>query len=288
MSAIRTVGVVGAGTMGQGIAQVCAAAGFSTTLYDVNPEQVERALRGIEENLAVAEKKNKLSHEDRLATLSRLQTASTLEALKVDLIVEAAIERLDIKQELFKKLEAVNSDETIFATNTSSLSVTRITEKLGNPSRCIGLHFFNPAERMKLVEIISGSTTSPQVVAIIQEFTLRIGKSAVMAKDSPGFIVNRVARHYYVESLKLVEDKVAEIPAVDALLRSAGFRMGPFELMDLIGVDTNLAVTTSVYEGFDRAPKFAPSPIQQQLVREGRLGRKTGKGFYDYSAKTSG
>jgi 3-hydroxybutyryl-CoA dehydrogenase len=205
--------------------------------------------------------------------------------LKADLIIEAAVENLAIKQNLFAELEKLNGPSAILATNTSSISVSAIAAHLQDRSRCIGLHFFNPADRMKLVEIISGKDTNPAMIQVVKDFCVRIGKIAVLAKDSPGFIVNRVARHFYVESLKVLEDKVADVAGIDSLLRSSGFKMGPFELMDLIGVDTNLAVTTSVYEGFNRNPKFKPSRTQQQLVEAGHYGRKSGKGFYEYTGK---
>jgi 3-hydroxybutyryl-CoA dehydrogenase len=285
MERIKTVGVVGAGTMGQGIAQVCAIHGFETILFDVQAAQVERALRQIGNNLEILGQKGKLTQEQRDTAQGRLGQTQSLAGLKADLIIEAAVERLEVKQEVFAELEAVNGGNAILATNTSSISVSKIASALQDPSRCIGLHFFNPADRMKLVEIISGEKTSPAVIGQIVEFSRMIEKTAVMAKDSPGFIVNRVARHYYVESLKLLSDQAAEVAGIDRLLRASGFKMGPFELMDLIGVDTNLSVTTSIYEGFGRAHKFAPSPIQQQLVREGHLGRKSGRGFYSYEEK---
>ena len=285
MESIRTVGVVGAGTMGQGIAQVCALHGFEAILFDVNPAQVERAIQQIGNGLEILVQKDKLTNEQRDRVRGRIRHAQSLAGLKADLIIEPAVERLDVKQGLFAELEAVNKGSAILATNTSSISVSKIASVLKNPSQCIGLHFFNPADRMKLVEIISGEKTSPIVKDQISTFSREIGKTAVMAKDSPGFIVNRVARHYYVESLKILADKAADVEGIDRLLRSSGFKMGPFELMDLIGVDTNLSVTTSIYEGFGRAHKFAPSPIQQQLVREGHLGRKSGRGFYSYEEK---
>lgn len=283
MNAIRSVGVVGAGTMGLGIAQVCAAAGFNTLLFDISPEQVQRALRTIEGNLSSSVSKGKLTSESREVILSRIRPAADASELRVDLVIEAAIERLDIKKELFAKLEQINEGQAILASNTSSISITEIASSLRDPSSCIGLHFFNPADRMRLVEVISGKTTRPAIREAMRRFAESIGKISVIAKDSPGFIVNRVARHYYVESLKLLEDRAADIEPIDALLRASGFKMGPFELMDLIGVDTNLAVTTSVYEGFQRTHKFKPSRIQQHLVSEGHLGRKTGRGFYEYA-----
>lgn len=281
MEAIRSVGVVGAGTMGLGIAQVCASAGFKTLLYDVNPTQVKRAMLHIDKNLSDSVVKGKITTFVKSEILSRIHPVDELSLFRVDLVIEAAVERLDIKKELFIQLERINKG-SILATNTSSISVNQIASALEDPSVCIGLHFFNPADRMKLVEVISGESTQPAIRETIRQFAKALGKIPVLAKDSPGFIVNRVARHYYVESLKQVEDGVADVETIDALLRSAGFKMGPFELMDLIGVDTNLSVTTSIYEGFDKAHKFRPSKIQQRLVSEGHFGRKTGRGFYDY------
>ena len=280
---LRTIAVVGTGTMGLGIAQICATAGFKTLLFDSKPGQVSAALHTIERQLSQLVEKNKLTDEQKTEILSCIRGLDQLSEVKADIVIEAAVEKLDVKQQLFVALEEINGADTILSTNTSSLSVTEIAAVLRDPTRFIGLHFFNPADRMKLVEIISGTATDPRCVKAIQEFSVRIGKTAVLAKDSPGFIVNRVARHFYVESLKLLEESTADVATIDALLRSAGFRMGPFELMDLIGVDTNLAVTTSVYEGFKNAAKFKPSPIQQGLVASGHFGRKTGAGFYDYS-----
>ncbi len=282
---IRSVAVVGTGTMGLGIVQVCALSGFTTFLYDVKEDQVTLALRTIHKNLSEGVEKGKFTAQKMTETLARIKPVKVLGELKADLAIEAAVEQLEIKRQLFSALESINEGKMILASNTSSISIARIGEGLKDPSRCIGLHFFNPADRMKLVEIISGDTTDPEVVEEMKWFSAQIGKIAVAAKDSPGFIVNRVARHFYGESLKLLEENVAGVAAIDALLRSAGFKMGPFELMDLIGLETNLAVTKSVFEGFNMNPKFKPSTIQQKLVEEGHFGRKTGKGFYDYSEK---
>ncbi len=279
---IRTVAVIGAGTMGLGIAQVCAAAGFQIILFDINEDQLTSALVSIDKNLSYLVEKGKLTPQQKSDTLSRIKSEKELSQLRADLIIEAAVERLDIKQQLFTQLERINEGRAILATNTSSISITRVAEALSNRSMCIGYHFFNPADRMKLVEIISGEFTDPTLVDLMRAFSIRIEKIAVTAKDSPGFIVNRVARHFYVESLKLLEEEAADAATIDALLGSAGFKMGPFELMDLIGVDTNLAVTTSIYEGFNKDPKFKPSRIQQKLVEQGHFGRKTKKGFYNY------
>ena len=282
---VHTVAVVGAGTMGLGIAQVCATFGYNTLIYDVREEQVLLALKTIEKNLTWLVEKEKLSSEQRIEILSRIKPVFQLSAVKAYIVIEAAIEKLEIKQQLFSELEKINGVGTILASNTSSISITKIAEGLKRPANCIGLHFFNPADRMKLVEIISGAATDPRVVDAMKEFSSQIGKTAVLAKDSPGFIVNRVARHFYIESIRHLEENIAGVETIDALLRSSGFKMGPFELMDLIGVDTNLAVTKSVYEGFQQDPKFKPSRTQQQLVDRGDLGRKAGRGFYDYSIK---
>jgi 3-hydroxybutyryl-CoA dehydrogenase len=283
MTWIKSIAVVGAGTMGLGIAQVCAAAGFKTVLFDINEKQLRSATDTISKNLSHLLAKNKIDAGVRDRALANISITQEIEDLRADMIIEAAVERLDVKQELFARLEKTNSYKSILATNTSSISVTRIAEALRDKSRCVGLHFFNPADRMMLVEIISGKETNPELVDELKQFSALIGKTPVVAKDSPGFIVNRVARHFYVESLKVLEDGVAPVADIDALLKSAGFKMGPFELMDLIGLDTNLAVTTSVYEGFNRATKFKPSRIQQQLVAEGKFGKKSGAGFYKYA-----
>lgn len=282
MTTLHSVGVVGAGTMGQGIALVCASNGLTTFLYDIESTQVDNALKVIGENLRAAVDRGKMTPQEKHRIEERIHPATSLETLKADLIIEAAVERIDIKVELLKKLERINAGKAILATNTSSLSVSQIASRLDDPARCIGLHFFNPADKMKLVEIISGKATSPEIVHALRNFSKVIQKTAVLAKDSPGFIVNRVARPFYAEALKSLADGMAEVAAIDRLMRSCGFRMGPFELMDLIGVDTNLAVTTSVYEGLGRPSKFAPSPIQQQLVDAGHRGRKSGRGFYTY------
>jgi len=279
---IHTVAVIGAGTMGQGIAQVCAQAAYTTLLFDVNKDLLAKAIGSIDHNLTGAVEKGKLSTLDKEQIQNRIIKVEELFNVKADLIIEAIVENLATKQKLFQELEAINDGTAILATNTSSISVTQIASTLKNPASCIGLHFFNPAHLMKLVEIVSDDLTDPKLIEVLKVFSKKIGKISVLAKDSPGFIVNRVARHYYVESLKLLEENSTDAESIDKLLRSAGFKMGPFELMDLIGLDTNLAVTTSVYNGFLQASKFRPSRIQQQKVADGHLGRKAGKGFYDY------
>lgn len=279
---IKTVAIVGAGTMGQGIALACALAGYDTLLFDVNKDFSEKALQLIRQTVEQSISKNKLSREVGEGALNRISQVKNLSELRVDLVIEAVVENLEVKQKLFLELESINPPTTIFATNTSSISITQIASVLQDPSRCIGLHFFNPANVMKLVEVISGKLTHPEIVARLRDFSKSLGKIPVEAKDSSGFIVNRVARPFYLESLKLLEEGATGVEGIDKLLRSSGFKMGPFELMDLIGIDVNYAVTVSVYEGFDRNPKFKPSEIQKEKVDKGFLGRKTGKGFYDY------
>ena len=283
VESIKKAGIAGAGAMGAGIAQVFAQAGLEVVLFDISEQQLEKTKAEITKNLDVAVSKEKISKGDRDAALSRITFSADLNALKADLIVEAIIEKLEAKQDLFKKLAAINTSETILATNTSSIPVTRIAKDIPNPERVVGMHFFNPAHLMKLVEVISGVETSVEISETLKELSIKIGKTPVMCKDSPGFIVNRVARHYYVESLKMLEENVSSKENIDALMESAGFKMGPFKLMDFVGNDINFAVTSSLFESFHNEPKFRPSRIQQQKVDAGHLGRKTGKGFYNYN-----
>lgn len=280
--AIKTIGIVGAGTMGQGIAQICAQAGYKTILFDINEQVLTKAQQTTTINLDKGIERGKLTEAEKAATLANLTfTGNTLDLI-CDVIIEAVVERLEVKQSIFKELADINSDETILASNTSSIPITRIAAGVPNPERVVGMHFFNPAHIMKLVEVISGAATSPEVAETIKQLALKLEKTPVMAQDSPGFIVNRVARHYYVEALKLLEEGVADVETIDKLMQASGFKMGPFELMDLIGVDTNFSVTSSMFEAFHYDPKFRPSRIQQQKVDAGHHGRKSGKGFYDY------
>lgn len=279
---IKTIGIVGAGTMGQGIAQVCATSKYDVLIYDINEAQINKAIQAIEESLAVTVEKGKISSEAMKKALSRIKPQPDLKKLKADLIIEAAVEDLKIKQEIFSILEKVNRKDCILTTNTSSIQITQIGSVLKNPKQFAGFHFFNPAHIMKLVEIISGTSTSEKTVETLKVLAEKFGKVAVLAKDSPGFIVNRIARNFYVEALQLLEENVADIKTIDTLIRASGFRMGPFELMDLIGVDTNFSVTTSMYNAFHQNPKFRPNRVQQLKVAAGHLGRKSGKGFYEY------
>jgi 3-hydroxybutyryl-CoA dehydrogenase len=281
-SQIQTVAVLGAGTMGQGIAHVCAMRGYPTQLFDIESSLSQKAISSISINLDKAVSKSKISESQKTLIVDRLSIVHKLEDIKVDLVIEAVLEKLDVKQQLFRVLEN-NSKGSILASNTSSLSITEIAAGLKYPQRFVGLHFFNPATLMNLVEVVRGTSTDDSVMSIMVDFSKSLNKTPVLVKDSPGFIVNRVARHYYVEALKLLEEGVASHEQIDRLLRNAGFKMGPFELMDLIGMDINFAVTSSLYQAFHQDPKFRPSRIQQQKVMAGHLGRKTGKGFYEYS-----
>lgn len=282
MIQVQTIGIAGAGTMGAGIAQVTATNGFATILFDIQESMLQKAKAGIEKSLESLVQKQKLSVEQKTDILSRITYTTQVNQLSADLIIEAIVERLDIKQQFFKDVAAANSEHCILATNTSSIPVTQIAAGVPNPKRFLGIHFFNPAPIMKLVEIISGAETEPSVANYCKQLIEGMGKTCVMAADAPGFIVNRVARHYYVESLLLAEERVADFETIDALMESSGFKMGPFKLMDLIGVDTNFSVTNSIYNLFHQDGKFRPSRIQKQKVDAGHHGRKSGKGFYTY------
>jgi 3-hydroxybutyryl-CoA dehydrogenase len=279
---IKKIAVVGAGTMGQGVAQICAMAGFEVILYDIKADMLSVAEKLIMGNLDKGIERGKVTEAEKKSALDNLTFSFAFDDLKADVVIEAIIERLDVKQTLFQKLEDLNGDDTILASNTSSIPITQIAAALKRPERFVGMHFFNPAHIMKLVEVISGVATDPEVAGLIRSLATRLGKVPVMANDAPGFIVNRVARHFYVESLKVLEEGVADVEAIDRLIESSGFRMGPFRLMDLIGVDTNFSVTTSMFQAFHHDSKFRPSRIQQQKVDAGHHGRKSGKGFYQY------
>jgi 3-hydroxybutyryl-CoA dehydrogenase len=279
---INTICVCGAGTMGSGIAQVSAQSGFFTLLYDLNTAVLEKAKTSIERSLQKSVEKQKLSAEEKEQILARIVFTADLQSCLADLFIEAVVERPEVKIALFNQLAELNHSECIFATNTSSLSVTEIAAGIVHPSRVIGLHFFNPAPLMKLVEIITTKDTSPELVSLLVKLAETMGKAPVVSKDSPGFIVNRVARPYYIESMRLVEENKTTFSQVDGLLEATGFRMGPFRLMDLIGNDVNYAVSCSVYEQMNKPERLRPSDIQRQKVEKGELGQKSGKGYYDY------
>lgn len=279
---VKTIAVCGAGTMGAGIAQVAAAAGFHTLLFDANPAALEKGLAMVRQNLEQGVNKGKLSPEKMEAALQHLQPVSTVETCVADVVIEAIVEQVPAKTALFNSVAQVNGPDTIFATNTSSLSVSAIAAGIPHPERVAGMHFFNPAHLMQLVEIVRGRQTADAAFNTLFKLAKMMGKTPVSVKDSPGFIVNRVARHYYLEAMQVAAAGVADIAVIDRLLEAAGFRMGPFALMDLIGNDVNYAVTTSLYEAFNRAPRFQPGLMQADKVARGELGRKTGKGFYNY------
>jgi 3-hydroxybutyryl-CoA dehydrogenase len=279
---METVAVIGAGVMGSGIALCAIQSGYPTLLFDVNAQSLEKGVKHIQKQLAIAVEKGKTTQEKADIALQRLSTTTDKNQLIASFIIEAVIEKLSVKQELFTHLESINSPHSILATNTSSIPITQIGAPLKHPERLVGVHFFNPAHIMKLVEIIKSAATSPDIAKAAYNWALSLGKTAVYAEDAPGFIVNRVARHYYVESLKILEENVADIPQIDNLLQASGFKMGAFRLMDLIGVDTNFSVTSSMYQQFHYDPKFRPSRIQQQKVDAGHHGQKTKVGFYSY------
>jgi len=276
------IAVIGAGVMGRGIAQVSAMAGFEVVLFDINPVVLREAKSGIHDNLEKAISLGKLTAEDKDETNSRLLFTTKINDVIADLLIEAIVEKLDIKSKVFNELAEINGEHTIYASNTSSIPLTLLAANFKYPTQVVGIHYFNPAHIMKLVEVISAEQTSDEVLAKAKDYVSKVGKKCIVAKDAPGFIVNRVARHFYVEGLKILEESVASHEVIDELVQASGFKMGPFQLMDLIGVETNLSVTESMYELFNYDQKFRPNRIQQKKVQAGYYGRKTGKGFYSY------
>ena len=280
------VAVIGSGAMGSGIAQVAAAAGYTVKLFDTRPEAVDKAIADIGAVYGKLVEKGKMAGADADAARARLHAVSGLaEVADAALVVEAIVENLDVKRSLFADLEGIVGEDAILATNTSSISVTAIAAKLRQPQRVVGMHFFNPVPLMALVEVISGLATDPAVAQVVYDTAAAWGKHPVHAKSTPGFIVNRVARPYYAEGWRLLNEQAADAATIDAVLREAGgFRMGPFELMDLIGHDVNYSVTESVFRAYYNDPRFTPSVLQQEMVNAGFLGRKSGRGFYQYGA----
>lgn len=273
---MTAIGVCGAGTMGAGIAQVAIAKGLRAVLYDPHSEALDKARSRIEAGL------DKWRAKHLVEAGGELVSVQALEALaECRLVVEAVIEDLDSKRDLFRLLDSICPD-ALLATNTSSLSVTAIAGATSRPERVVGLHFFNPVPLMQLVEVIPGRKTNPQRVSEAVDWAKRLGKTPVVAKDTPAFIVNRIARPFYGEALRLLGEEAASVEEIDRIVRGAGFRMGPFELMDLIGLDINFAVTRSVHDAYFGEPRFRPHPIQRQMVEAGLLGRKAGEGFYVY------
>ena len=274
--------VCGAGTMGSGIAQAAASSGFYVILYELTDAVLEKAKASIEKNLQSLVEKSKITAKAKEETLNNLRFTNNLHDCLGDVIIEAIIEKPETKIALFNQLAEINHSETVFASNTSSLSITQIARGVKNPERVIGMHFFNPATIMKLVEVVKTDLTNDQTTNTIIELAKQMNKTPVICKDSPGFIVNRVARPFYIESLRLIEEELIDFAKIDSLMESTGFKMGPFKLMDLIGNDINYAVSCSVYEQLGDPERLKPSFIQKEKVEKGELGKKTGKGYYEY------
>ena len=268
--------------MGAGIAQVAILHGLETTLYDLDAASLQNGRNSISKNLTEAVAKGKISAAAQSDAIGRLRCTQDMSACVADMILEAIVEKTEPKISLLLQLAAINSRNTILASNTSSLSVTGIASRLPLPERVIGMHFFNPAPRMPLVEIIRTPFTSQPTLEATQALARRLGKTAVCCRDSPGFIVNRVARPYYLEALRLLEEGLTDIETIDGLMEASGFRMGPFRLMDLIGNDVNYAVSCSLYEALGKPERLKPAAIQAQKVQDGHLGRKRGQGYYRY------
>lgn len=284
MISVQKVGVAGAGSMGTGIAQVAATAGCEVFLFDTNKEAIDKSIKGINDLCEKLFAKGKLSREQVEDIKSRVNPAYDVETLKVcDLFIEAIIENLEIKASLLKNVEPFLAADAIIATNTSSLSVTAIAAACKNQERVIGLHFFNPATLMPLVEVIPAIQTNDNLVGDCVKLMTQWGKVPVVAKDTPGFIVNRLARPFYGESLRILEEGIADVATIDWALKTiGGFKMGPFELMDLIGNDINYTVTETVWTQMYFDARYRPSLIQKKMKEAGRLGRKSGRGYYEY------
>lgn len=283
---IQTVCICGAGTMGAGIAQNTAQHGYYTILFDVQQAMLDKAKAGHEKSLQQLVTKGKITQEQAQETKSRLVYTADINDGIADLIIEAIVEKKEIKISLFNQLAEINHSETLFVSNTSSLSINEIAAGVMHPQRVAGLHFFNPATVMKLVEVVAATHTLPQMIETLRLFCQSLGKTPVVCQDAPGFIVNRVARPYYIESLRMAEAGIP-IETIDAALQGIGFKMGPFKLMDLIGNDVNFAVSNSVWEQLGKPDRLKPSFIQEAKVTAKEWGVKTGKGYYDYPAPKS-
>lgn len=282
---MKKIGIIGSGTMGIGIAQVASTAGCEVFLFDANSVQTEKSLQNLKSTLNKLVDKQKISKEKSDEIFGKIKPCTDLNEFRdCYLVIEAIIENKEIKNEVFKKLEETVSETCIIGSNTSSISITSLSSELKNPERFIGIHFFNPAPLMPLVEVIPGLLTEKNLARKIYALMEEWGKIPVIAKDVPGFIVNRIARPFYGEALRIVEENIATPEQVDDAMRTLGnFKMGPFELMDLIGIDVNFSVTKTVYADYFYDPKYKPSLLQQRMSEAKLLGRKTGKGFYDYA-----
>ena len=281
---VSRIGVVGAGTMGRGIAQIAALGGYETVLYDVSAELAEAGAAGLREALDKGAERGRWSVDDAAAAAGRVETAAELDGLAgCDLVIEAAPEKLELKRRIFSDLAEAIGPEPVFASNTSSLRVSEIAEGVPQPERVVGMHFFNPPALMKLVEVVAAERSSEAALAAATEVAERMGRTPIRAKDSPGFVANRLARPFTLESLRILGDGVADAERIDRIVRlGGGFRMGPFELLDLIGLDVNLEIARSFFAQGGEPERWRPNPIQEELVAEGRLGRKSGRGYHDY------
>jgi 3-hydroxybutyryl-CoA dehydrogenase len=281
---VSRVGVVGAGTMGVGIAQVAALGGFETVIYDADPRALDSGEEKLGDDLAKGESRGRWSEAESEAALARLGHAHELSGLSgCELVIEAAPERLDLKREIFTRLAETLGPEAVLATNTSSLRVSEIARGVPHPERLVGMHFFNPPALMKLVEVVAAERSSESALAAATEVAEMMGRTPIRASDTPGFVANRLARPFALESLRMLADGIAEVGTIDRIVRlGGGFRMGPFELIDLIGLDVNLEIARSFFSQGGEPERWRPNPIQERLVAGGRLGRKSGRGYYEY------
>jgi 3-hydroxybutyryl-CoA dehydrogenase len=281
---IKTAAIIGAGTMGAGIAQATLLAGYRVILYDISHDLLEKAADHIHALIEKGVALDKVTEDAATMAHEALSlTTAWHDVSPAELVIEAVPEKLALKQEIFGRLDGLLRDGAILASNTSSLSVNALAGVTNRPERVIGLHFFNPAHIMRLVEVICGEDTSDETLAAADAFVARLGKKAVHCQDTPAFVVNRVARPFYGEAFRLLGEGAADVETIDDLLKSLGFRMGPFELIDLIGCDVNYDVTRAVYEAYFHEPRYRPHPLQRRMVESGRLGRKSGRGFYKYN-----
>ncbi|MDC3415163.1 3-hydroxyacyl-CoA dehydrogenase NAD-binding domain-containing protein [Aquibacillus sp. 3ASR75-11] len=281
---IKQIGVIGSGTMGSGIAQLLVQSDFATIMYDINEDILEKAKNSIFKRLDRLKEKERLTPDQWSKSKANLTLSSQIKDLQdCDLIIEVVPEKLELKKNIFKEVERICQQDAILATNTSSLSVTEIASSLNHSESVVGMHFFNPAPLMPLIEIIKGIKTAPEVIDQVMNFAKQLHKSPVLCEDTPGFIVNRVARPFYNEAIRIMKDQIASPEQIDTIMKKAGnFKMGPFELQDMIGIDVNFSSTKSVYQGFFGESRFRPNSYQERMVQAGILGRKTNKGFYDY------
>jgi 3-hydroxybutyryl-CoA dehydrogenase len=286
--AVERVGVVGAGTMGAGIAQIAALGGYETVIYELDQKALDRGIEQLKNGLRRGTERERWTRQDALAALERIKSDVIIESLRdCDLVIEAAPEDLELKRNLFDRLAATCGPEVVLASNTSSLSVTAIASAVPGPERVVGMHFFNPPALMELVEIVAGDESSAKALEMATEVGRRMGRTPIRARDSVGFVANRCVRPFFLESLRMLGEGVASHEEIDRIVRlGAGLRMGPFELMDLIGIDVNFAVAKSFWEQSFNEPRWRPHPLHERMVSSGRLGRKTGRGFYVYEKDT--